>query len=152
MTAKQFSIRFFFAAFLCAAFAPSLLHAQDVDKELAAFAQQFQDAYNKEDAAALQAFYTDDAVRVAKDGSSISGAANIGAFWAAQFQGADATLTLTQSLVSWSDANHAYIAKGTYQVTGTTAKGDAFSLSGGYSNIMLQQNGAWKISHSALIE
>ena len=144
MTAKLF-----LAALLCAALSPSM-QAQDVDKELAAFAQLFQDTYNKEDHATLQTFYTADATRVAKDGTSITGAANIGAFWAAQFKDADLTLSLTQTLVSWSDANHAYVTKGTYQVTGATVKGDKINLSGTYSNIMLQQNGAWKIAHSAL--
>lgn len=146
---KHIRFSLLFAGLLCAAFTCSL-QAQDVDKELAAFAQQFQDAYNKEDHATLQTFYTADATRVAKDGTSITGAENIGAFWAAQFKGADATLSLAQTLVSWSDANYAYVTKGTYQVTGTTANGDKINLSGTYSNIMSKQNGAWKIAKSVL--
>jgi ketosteroid isomerase-like protein len=147
------STKLFFACalLLIGAFC-SNLNAQDVDKALAAFTQQFQDAYNKEDHAALQTFYTADAVRVDREGKSITGAEQIGAFWAEQFKGADATLSLVQTLVSWSDANHAYTAKGTYKVTGTTSKGDKFDLSGSYTNIMLQQNGVWKIAKSVLSE
>ncbi|MEY3241998.1 MAG: hypothetical protein RIR11_3437 [Bacteroidota bacterium] len=130
----------------------SALQAQDVDKELAAFTQQFQDTYNKEDHATLQTMYTTDATRVAKDGSSTVGAAAIGAYWAAQFKAADATLALTPTLVSWSDANHAYIAKGTYQVTGVTTKGDKINVSGTYSNIMLKENEVWKIAKSVLVD
>lgn len=146
---KYIRFKLFFAAFLSAAFTCPL-QAQDVDKEMATFAQQFQDAYNKEDHATLQTYYTADAVRVASDGTSITGAGNIGAFWAAQFKDADLTLSLTQTLVSWSDANYAYVAKGTYQVTGATAKGDKINLSGTYSNIMSKQDGAWKIVKSML--
>ena len=144
---NQFSL--FFAALLCAAFTPAL-NAQDVDKEMATFAQQFQDAYNKEDHATLKTFYTADAVRVAQDGTSITGAEAIGALWEAQFKGADAALVLQQLSVGWSDFNHAYIAKGTYHVTGVSAKGDKIDISGKYANIMLQVNGAWKISKSVL--
>ena len=117
---------------------------------MATFARQFQDAYNKEDHATLKTFYTDDAVRVAQDGSSNTGAEAIGAFWETQFKGADVTLELKQQSVGWSDFNHAYIAKGTYHVAGLSAKGDKIEASGQYANIMLQVNGAWKISKSTL--
>lgn len=141
----------FFAALLCAAFTPSL-NAQDVDKEMAAFAQQFQDTYNKEDHATLKTFYTADATRVARDGTSITGAEAIGAFWAEQFKGADATLALKQASVVWKDVSHAYVSTGTYHVTGTTVKGDKISLSGTYTNTMLKENGTWKIAKSVLSE
>lgn len=146
---KQTQFNLFFTALLCAACTPALI-AQDVDKEMTAFAQQFQDAYNKEDHATLKTFYTDDAVRFAQDGTSITGAEAIGAFWEAQFKGADVTLVLQQQSVGWSDFNHAYIAKGTYHVKGLSAKGDNIDFSGKYSNIMLQVNGAWKITKSML--
>ena len=146
---KNIQFNLFFAALLCAACTPAL-NAQDVDKEMAAFVQQFQDAYNKEDHATLKTFYTDDATRVAKDGTSTTGADAIGAFWEAQFKGADAILVLKQQSVGWSDFNHAYIAKGTYHVTGLSANGDKIDISGRYSNTMLQVNGIWKISRSVL--
>lgn len=142
---------FLFAA-LWAITSTTTLNAQDVDKEMAAFAQQFQDAYNKEDHATLKTFYTDDAKRVAQDGSTISGAEAIRVFWETQFQGADVTLVLTPQNVAWRDFLHAYVASGTYQVTGTTAKGEAINLSGKYANTMLKVNGAWKISESVLSE
>jgi ketosteroid isomerase-like protein len=148
---KATQIRSCIAALLCLTLATAA-QAQDVDKALAAFTQQFQDAYNKEDHATLQTLYTADAVRVDREGNSITGAEQIGAFWAAQFEGADVTLSLAQTLVSWSDANHAYLAKGTYRVIGKTAKGDKLDFSGTYTNIMLQQDGAWKIAKSVLSE
>ncbi len=146
---KQIKLNFFFAALLFAAFT-SASYAQDVDKEMAAFAQQFQDAYNKEDHATLKTFYTTDAKRVAKDGSTITGAEAIGAFWEAQFKGTDATLVLTQQSVAWKDVLHAYVASGTYHVTGVSAKGDKIDISGKYANTMLKVDGAWKISESTL--
>lgn len=141
----------FFAVFLCAAISTSL-NAQDVDKEMEVFAKGFQDAYNKEDHATLKTFYTADATRVARDGTSITGAEAIGAFWAEQFKGADATLTLKPTSVVWKDASHAYIATGTYHVTGATVKGDKLDLSGTYTNTMIKENGAWKMAKSVLSE
>lgn len=148
---KQLFRSLFFAALFGTAFTPAL-RAQDVDQEIAAFAKQFQEAYNKEDHAAIANFYTDDAVRIALDGSTLNGKAAIGAFTEAQFKGADLTLVLTQELVSWSDFNHAYVAKGSYRATGTSASGEPIDISGHYSNIMLKQDGVWKISKSSLLE
>lgn len=148
---KQIQFSLVFAALFCAAFS-STLSAQDVDKEMAAFAQQYQDAYNREDYAALKAFYTDDAVRVAEDGSSITGAEAIRAFLEAQFKGADVKLTLQQHGVTWSDFNHAYTSGGTYQAKGTSADGQKIDVSGKYSNIMLKVDGAWKMSKSTLLK
>ncbi len=147
---KQIKSSLFFAALFCAAFT-SNVSAQDVDKEMAVFAQQYQDAYNREDHAALKAFYTDDAVRVAEDGSSITGAEAIRAFLEAQFKGANVRLDIQQHEVSWSDFNHAYISGGTYQVKGASADGQKIDISGKYSNIMLKVNGAWTISKSVLL-
>lgn len=147
----QFNLKFFFATLLCAACATAL-NAQDIDKEMASFAQQFQDAYNKEDHASLKNFYTADATRVAADGSTITGAEAIGAFWEAQFKGADATLALKQTSVVWKDVSHAYVTSGTYHVSGVNAKGDKFEISGSYTNTMLKENGVWKMSKSVLSE
>ena len=98
-----------FAVLLCAGFTTTL-SAQDVDKEMADFANRFQDAYNKEDHATLKTFYTADAVRVGSDGTSITGADAIGAFWAEQFKGSDATLALKQATVAWKDVCHCYVS------------------------------------------
>jgi ketosteroid isomerase-like protein len=76
----------------------------------------------------------------------------IGAFWEAQFKGADAKLALSQQVVVWKDNVHAYVVSGAYHVVGTTAKGDPVDVSGKYSNIMLKVDGAWKISESALTD
>lgn len=151
MMKKQIRTTLLAVALLCAAFTQHA-QAQDVDQELAAFSKQFEAAFNKEDHVTLQSFYTTDAIRVAKDGTSITGAEAIGAFLAEQFKGADLTLTLTQTLVSWSDANHAYITKGAYQAKGVNVQGAPMAFSGTYSNIMLKENGAWKISRSHLSE
>ena len=146
---KQTRFNLFFTALLCAAFTPALV-AQDVDTEMTAFARQYQDAYNREDHATLKTFYTDDALRVAGDGTTISGAEAIRVFLETQFKGADVTLVVRQQSVGWSDFNHAYVAKGTYQVKGRSVQGDNIDISGKYSNVMLQVNGAWKIAKSML--
>ena len=148
---KQIRTTLLAVTLFCAAFT-QYVQAQDVDQELATFTQQVQSAYNKEDFAALQSFYTSDATLVTREGASISGAEAIGAFWAEQFKEDDLTLTLTQTLVSWSDANYGYLAKGVYQANGSSAKGEAITISGTYGNVMLKQNGAWKIYRSHLGE
>lgn len=139
----------FLAVLFCTAFTSSVF-AQDIDQEMVTFAQGFQDAYNQEDHAALKAFYTDDAVRVAQDGSTISGAEAIRVYLETQFKGSDATLTLRQESVNWSDFNHAYVSKGTFHVKGTSINGDRIDVSGKYSNVMIQVNGTWKMSKSFL--
>jgi ketosteroid isomerase-like protein len=147
---KTSQIRCLLAAFLCLLLSTAS-QAQD-DAVFAAFAQQFQDAFNKEDHAALQALYTPDAVRVDREGKTITGAEQIGAFWAEQFKNTDMILSLHQTSVSWSDAEHAFVAKGTYRVAGTTVGGDKLDFSGSYQNTMLEKEGVWKIAKSVLGE
>lgn len=149
---KYLSFYLFACIALLCVLCPAHLNAQDVEHEMASFAASFQDTYNKEDHAGLKNFYTADAKRVAKDGSTLSGADAIGAFWEAQFKGADATLVLTQQSVVWKDNVHAYVSSGTYRVTGTTAKGEKIDTSGKYANTMLKVNGAWKIAESVLTD
>ena len=141
----------FIAALLC--LADSSLQAQSVNDELElqAFTRRFMVAYNAQDHAALRKMYTDDAVRIDQAGKQIEGAENIAAFFAEQFRNNNATLLLKHTGISWSDAEHAWVAKGNYEVYGKTIVYDiAIDITGSYANAMQKKNGEWKIAKSWL--
>lgn len=149
--------RFFTALSLCAAtlicLAGSSVHAQSVNDELEiqAFTRRFMSAYNEQDRAALQKMYTDDAVRIDPQGKQIKGAANIAAYFAEQFVKNNATLLLKHTGISWSDAEHAWVAKGDYEVYGKTYVYDIpINITGSYANAMQKKDGEWKIAKSWL--
>lgn len=141
---------FFLAAFLFAAFSTQAQGVND-EQELQAFTRRFMAAYNAQDHAAIGKMYTDDAVRIDQEGKEIKGAGNIAAFFAEQFRKNNATLLLKHTGISWSDAEHAWIASGTYEVYGKTIVYDMpINLKGRYANAMLKKNGEWKIAKSWL--
>jgi len=142
---------FFIAALLC--LAGSSLQAQSVNDELElqAFTRRFMAAYNAQDHAAIGKMYTDDAVRIDQAGKQIEGAEKIAAFFAEQFRNNNATLLLKHTGISWSDAEHAWVAKGNYEVYGKTIVYDiAIDITGSYANAMQKKNGEWKIAKSVL--
>lgn len=131
-----------------------LLHAQTVNDEadMHTFARDFMAAYNNGDHAALKKMYTDDAVRIDAQGKEIKGANNIASYFADQFRLNNATLLLKQTGLHWSDAEHAWVAKGTYQIYGKTHVYDIkIDIAGNYANAMSKQNGQWKIAKSVLM-
>ena len=115
------------------------------------FARRFMAAYNQGDHAALQTMYTDDAVRIDAAGKQIQGADNIAAYFDQQFIRNKATLLLQPTGLHWSDAEHAWIATGTFEIRGQTIVYDInIDSSGHYANTMAKQNGEWKIARSVL--
>jgi len=137
-------------AFLCAPFLIGTLQAQSSTDEQAmrAFARDFMAAYNRQDVTALQAMYTTDAVSIV-DSSAFNGADRIAQLFTDQFIRKDATLLVRQIGLTWSDAQHAFVANGTYEVFGFTYVYDIpFRQTTAYSNTMVQENGQWKIARS----
>lgn len=144
---------FFFAALLCATLPAPRVSAQSVndEAEIQAFTRRFMAAYNAQDQAALQKMYTDDAVRIDLAGNPINGAANIAAYFAGQFVKNNTTLLLKHTGISWSDSEHAWVARGNFEVYGKTNVYDIpINIVGSYANAMLKTNGAWKIARSVL--
>jgi ketosteroid isomerase-like protein len=140
-----------FAALLCTA--GGNLHAQSAndEQELQAFARRFMAAYNAQDHAALRKMYTDDAVRIDQQGNQIAGAENIAKYFQEQFIKNNATLLIRQTSINWSDAEHAWVAKGNYEVYGKTIVYDiAIDIVGSYANAMQKKDGEWKIAKSWL--
>lgn len=129
------------------------LQAQSANDEadMHAFARRFMAAYNSGDHAALQKMYTDDAVRIDAEGKQIKGADKIAAYFAEQFRLNNATLLIKQTGLHWADAEHAFVAKGTFEVYGKTNVYDIeIDIAGNYANTMMKQNGKWKIAKSVL--
>jgi uncharacterized protein (TIGR02246 family) len=129
------------------------LQAQSAEEEAAmeAIAHDYMQAYNQQDVAALQNFYTDDATRVDQEGKILKGADQIAAFFAEQFKQINSTISIRHLAVNWSDREHAFVASGTYEGFGTLkANGAAFLFTGRYYNSMLKdkETGQWKITNS----
>lgn len=112
-------------------------------------ARQIMASYNAGDHAALAAMYTTDAVRIDVNGNKTEGADNIGTFYAEEFLRNNTTLLIKQNGLFWSDAEHAWVAKGTYQVYGISHVYDiVIDATGQYAHTVLKQNGEWKIAKS----
>jgi len=137
-------------AFLCAPFLIGTLQAQSStdEKAMRAFARDFMAAYNRQDVTALRAMYTTDAVSIV-DSSAFNGADRIAQLFTDQFIRKDATLLVRQISLAWSDAQHAFVAIGTYEGFGVTYVYDIpFRQTTAYRNTMVQENGQWKIARS----
>jgi|GEM_PF-89444 len=127
------------------------LHAQSATDEhdMQEFARNFMNAYNQQDAAAMQKMYFADAVRIDQEGKETKGADNIAAYFADQFVKNNATVFVRQLSVNWSDYEQTWVASGTYEVNGKTNVYDIpIHLSGRYANVMLKKDGQWKIVKS----
>jgi ketosteroid isomerase-like protein len=122
------------------------------EADMQVFVRKFMAAYNAGDHAAIGTMYTADAVRIDTEGKKIEGADKIANFFAEQFRLNNATLLLRQNSISWSDAEHAWVAKGAYEVYGKTNVYDIeINVVGQYANTMSNQNGEWKIAKSVLM-
>jgi len=137
---------FFLAAFLFAACSAQAQTVND-EQEIQTFTRRFMSAYNAQDHAALGKMYTDDAVRIDQNGKEIKGAKNIAAFFEEQFRKNNATLLLKHTGIHWSDAEHAWVAKGNYEVYGKTYVYDIpINIVGSYANALQKKDGEWKIA------
>jgi uncharacterized protein (TIGR02246 family) len=136
----------FIAVVLC--LTASSLQAQSVNDELElqAFTRRFMAAYNTQDHEAIRKMYTDDAVRIDQQGNQINGAENIANYFAEQFRKNNATLLLKHIGINWSDAEHAWVVRGNYEVYGKTIVYDIpINNVGSYANAMQKKDGEWKI-------
>lgn len=127
------------------------LQAQSMAEEAAmeTVGHDFMRAYNQQDATALQKLYTEYAIRIDQDGEKLTGADQIAAFFAGQFEQSNNTVFVRHSAVSWSDREHAYVASGTYEVFGNLkADGAAVHFTGAYYNSMVEDKGRWLIAKS----
>lgn len=144
---------YFFCTVLLCAFAFTGLQAQTASNEhgIQAFTRNFMAAYNKQDRAAIQKMFTEDATYVTTEGEEFRGAEQIATAFGEQFKANNVTVLLRQTQLVWSDYEGALIAKGTYEIYGKTNVYDInIHTTGTYANTMLEHNGEWKIARSVL--
>lgn len=150
---KSIMKNFFFPIILLFAGIAGDLQAQSATDEhdMQVFARNFMNAYNQQDAEAIQKMYTDDAVRIDAEGKEIKGADNIAAYFAEQFRQNNVTVFIRQLRVNWSDREHAWVASGAYEVNGKSIVYDIpIHVTGAYANAMIKKDGQWKIAKSVL--
>ena len=130
------------------------LHAQTEADEagIKAFTEKFVKAFNSQDVEAIKKMYTDDAVRIDTEGNKMEGADKIAAHFKDSFIKNNVTLKVEHKSLNWSDAEHAFIAGGTYEVKGAQVVYDIeIHDTGKYSNTMIKEKGGeWKIAKSVL--
>ena len=121
------------------------------EAELQAFAIKFEYAYNQGNLDAIQGMYTEHAVLIDQEGREMNGGAQIAAYFTRQFRDINATLSLNQSELNWSERENAWVTGGTFEVFSFIGKFgfDILEMSE-YNNVMVQDNGQWKISRSVL--
>jgi len=115
--------------------------AQKPDPDATQLAAQYEAAFNKADAKAIVALYTEDGTRLGPDGSFLKGRAAIGKAYADGFAGTlkGAKLTLVQATahVLTPDVK---VMEGTYSVAGSSP------LKGRYVNTVVKKDGHWLLA------
>jgi uncharacterized protein (TIGR02246 family) len=116
---------------------------QSVSPEYQKVMDAFTAAYNKGDAAGIGAIYAEDGLRVAPDGTVLSGRAAIQENYAASLAGPmkGAKIKLTAGATRQLTAD-IHVVVGTWELTG----GQAGPLSGSYINTIVRKDGAWRIA------
>lgn len=142
----KFSFLFTLASFIALV---NPLKAQDANKEMKAFVKKFEAAYNKKDAMAIKAMFTDDAVRTNTDGTVTTGSEAIGAEYTSQMKDNDFKVAISQEKAEMQ-ADGSIMASGTYRVTGKTGAGEDVDFSGKYETTDVKVGGTWKISKQVL--
>ncbi len=136
-------------AVLISANAP--VKAQAVAKEMQAFVKKFETAYNNKDDKSLKTMYTEDAVRIAADGSTATGNEAIVNDLKSFFTTAKLTIAIKQDSAQ-SQADGSVTTSGTYHITGTTDAGEKIDINGGYTNTCVKVKGQWKIAKSVIVD
>ena len=117
--------------------------------EMRDFIKKFQDALNREDAAALKSMLTATATRAVADGTSVTGADQIMDVYAKRFADADLTAVITLANVI-PQFDGSVICTGTSRSSGRSVKGNRVVLDLAYNNTVVKENGAWKMSRMKL--
>lgn len=131
----------------------TLLQAQSASDEMAirAFTRAYMAAYNRQDIPALVAMHTADAIAILGGSDTISGGEEMAKRYEDRFTRYDGTLLMRHIDLNWSDAQQAWVARGTYEGYGATYVYDIpYHGVTAYANTMVQEDGHWKIAHSVV--
>lgn len=130
-----------------------ILQAQSASNEyeMQAFAIHFENAYNQGNLDAIRGMYTEHAVLIDQEGREMNGGDQIAAYFTRQFRDINAILSLHQFELDWSEPENAWVTSGTFEVFSFIGKfGFDFLEVSEYNNVMVQDNGQWKIARSVL--
>ncbi len=117
--------------------------------ELRDFVKKFQDAVNREDAAALKTLFTTNVVRTAADGTIATGIDQVMDIYVKRFADTDLNSLITLATVT-PQFDGSAIVTGTYHQNGRSVKGDRVSVDGAFTNTAVKENGQWKTSRQKL--
>ena len=132
---------------------PILLPAQSVSDEMAirAFTREYMAAYNRQDIPALIAMHTPDVVAIVGGSDTLRGAEDLARRLEDRFTRYEGTLLMRHIELNWSDAQQAWVARGTYEGYGATYVYDIpYHGVSAYANTMVQEDGHWKIARSVV--
>jgi ketosteroid isomerase-like protein len=133
--------------------APICLPAQSASDEMAirAFTREYMAAYNRQDITALVAMHTADAIVILGGSNTISGGEEMTKRYEDRFTRYDGTLLMRHIDLNWSDAQQAWVARGTYEGYGATYVYDIpYHGVSAYANTMVEEDGSWKIARSVV--
>ncbi len=121
-----------------------------IGAEFETVVSHFEAAYNRGDHAALGRMFTNNAVRINTDGTTINGAEKISQTYKSGFVMSTLQTTNTVTNVVFVNANEATVT-GTYSITGNIkSNGEEVFSDGVFENTFIKENGAWKISRMQL--
>lgn len=132
----------FFSTSLCA----------QVGLELQMVVSEFETAYNKADDSTLGKMFTTNAILINTDGTTITGAKNIGDSYGAIFKTATMhnQMKITNTII---ENDTKAIVVGTFKITGTDLQtGDTIEINGNFDNTYLKDNNIWTISRMKMIK
>ena len=140
-----------FIAALSSATANQKTPLKNDEDDMHAFARNFMAAYNQSDIETIRKMYSEYAVRMDENGKEMTGSDVIADYFTHEFQSKKTTLLLKQTGLTWSDADRAWVARGTYEVYGRTIVYDIeIQRKGAYANTMIKDKDQWKIAKSVL--
>jgi uncharacterized protein (TIGR02246 family) len=132
--------------------APASAQTKDAMEKLAA---DWAAAFQKADAKALAAFYSEGAVRVTPQGGTVVGRPAIEKEFATNFAGPwkGATIKISVGKVE-SLGPETGLAEGTYEVMGVKMPDGkpAAAIKGSYLNTVVKKNGGWVLASNAAVE
>jgi uncharacterized protein (TIGR02246 family) len=126
--------------------------AQSKDPTLDKLAADWTAAFNRGDAKALAAFYTENAVRASQEAGTVTSRAAIEKEFAANFagpwKGAKVSVKVGSTHPVGADIA---VNEGAWEVNGTGPDGKAMTMKGTYVNTIVKKNGAWVIASNTAV-
>ena len=130
--------------------APEEEAAPSDEEQIDAQTTAFTEAWNRGDAAALAALFTEDGTSVDPAGQAFEGRAAVQGRYEELFGGMyqGTTLTVHQSSVEFPREDVA-LTIGSFEIAGVrVAEGEATTIEGRYLNVVVREDGEWRIAAS----